>query len=139
MMDSMQFVEAEVEIAAMTPQEREEARRKAKMLEMLQKLRITPDMDLPPLEFLFNMLGKPCFPRGEVVTVFRYRYIDPFAGDRFQNRKNLLEQRGSYYAYDRTYQRQKRSAEAGDPFLIEGTISQPCPYHPWLPYCPQDI
>jgi len=66
---SMQFVEAEVEIAAMTPQKREEARRKAKMLEMLQKLRITPDMDLPPLEFLFNMLGKPCFPRGEVVTV----------------------------------------------------------------------
>ena len=65
----MQFVEAEVEIAAMTPQKREEARRKAKLLEMLQKLRITPDMDLPPLEFLFNMLGKPCFPRGEVVTV----------------------------------------------------------------------
>lgn len=66
---SIQLVEAEVEMVAMTPQQREEARRKATQLAMLQKLRITPDMDLPPLEFLFNMLGKPSFPRGEVVTV----------------------------------------------------------------------
>ena len=71
MMDktSIQLVEAEVEMVTMTPQEREEAQRKAKLLTLLQKLRITPYMDLPPLEFLFNMLGKPCFPRGEVVTV----------------------------------------------------------------------
>lgn len=56
-------------MAAMTPQEREEAAHKAQMLEMLQHIRIKPDMNLPPLEFLFEMLGKPCFPRGEVVTV----------------------------------------------------------------------
>jgi hypothetical protein len=58
-----------MDMAAMTPKEREEAQHKAELLAMLQKLRITPDMKLPPLEFLFNMLGKPCFPRGEVVTV----------------------------------------------------------------------
>ena len=66
---SIQLAEAEIDKLTMTPREREEAQRKAERLAMLQRLRITPDMNLPPLEFLFNMLGKPCFPRGEVVTV----------------------------------------------------------------------
>ena len=71
MMDqaNLELIEAELDLATMTPQEREEAEHKASTLEKLQKIRIRADMDLPPLEFLFNMLDKPCFPRGEVVTV----------------------------------------------------------------------
>lgn len=64
-----ELFEAELETVARTSQEREEAEKKANLLAMLEKIRIKPDMKLPPLEFLFNMLGKPCFPRGELVTV----------------------------------------------------------------------
>lgn len=67
--EHFELVEAELDMASMTPHEREKAQRKSERLVMLQRMRITPDMNLPPLEFLFNMLGKPCFPRGEVVTV----------------------------------------------------------------------
>lgn len=67
--EHFELVEAELDMASMTPHEREEAQRKSERLAMLQRMRITPDMNLPPLEFLFNMLDKPCFPRGEVVTV----------------------------------------------------------------------
>ena len=35
----------------------------------LEKLRITPEMEIPPMEFLFEMFHKPCFPRGELVAV----------------------------------------------------------------------
>ena len=66
---NLELIEAELDLAAMTPQEREEAEHRALTLEKLQKIRIRADMNLPPLEFLFNMLDKPCFPRGEVVTV----------------------------------------------------------------------
>ena len=66
---NLELIEAELDLAAMTPQEREEAEHRALTLEKLQKIRIRAAMNLPPLEFLFNMLDKPCFPRGEVVTV----------------------------------------------------------------------
>lgn len=66
---NLELIEAEMDLATMTPQEREEAEHRALTLEKLQKIRIRADMNLPPLEFLFNMLDKPCFPRGEVVTV----------------------------------------------------------------------
>lgn len=33
----------------------------------LEQRRITPDKELPPMEFLFRIFGKPCFPRGELV------------------------------------------------------------------------
>ena len=66
---NLELIEAELDLATMTPQEREEAEHRALTLEKLQKIRIRADMNLPPLEFLFNMLDKPCFPRGEVVTV----------------------------------------------------------------------
>ena len=33
----------------------------------LEQRRITPDKELPPIEFLFRLFGKPCFPRGELV------------------------------------------------------------------------
>ena len=35
----------------------------------LERLRITPEKELPPLRFLFRIFGKPCFPRGELVAV----------------------------------------------------------------------
>lgn len=36
---------------------------------MLNKHRITPDKQLPPMQFLFRLYGRPCFPRGELVAV----------------------------------------------------------------------
>ena len=41
-----------------------------KML-LLEKLRITPEKQLEPMEFLFRLFGKPCFPRRELVAVQR--------------------------------------------------------------------
>ena len=35
----------------------------------LELLRITPEKELNPMEFLFRLFGKPCFPRGELVAV----------------------------------------------------------------------
>ena len=35
----------------------------------LEQLRITRDKQLPEMEFLFRIFGKPCFPRGELVAV----------------------------------------------------------------------
>lgn len=35
----------------------------------LEDLRITCDKDLPSMQFLFRIFGKPCFPRGELVAV----------------------------------------------------------------------
>jgi len=35
----------------------------------LESLRITVDKKLEPMEFLFRLFGKPCFPRGELVAV----------------------------------------------------------------------
>ena len=36
---------------------------------LLEQLRITPERELPPMDFLFTLFGKPCFPRGELVGV----------------------------------------------------------------------
>ena len=36
---------------------------------LLEELRITRDKDLPQMQFLFRIFGKPCFPRGELVAV----------------------------------------------------------------------
>ena len=35
----------------------------------LEQLRITPDKQLPKMEFLFRVNGKPCFPRKELVAI----------------------------------------------------------------------
>ena len=43
--------------------------RELQMLERLEHRRITPDKEIPPMEFLFELFGKPCFPRGELVAV----------------------------------------------------------------------
>lgn len=39
------------------------------LLERLEKRRITPDKEIPPMQFLFQMFCKPCFPRGELVAI----------------------------------------------------------------------
>lgn len=36
---------------------------------LLDSLRITCDKKLPPMQFLFRIFGKPCFPRGELVAI----------------------------------------------------------------------
>ena len=36
---------------------------------LLEKLRITPEKELKPMEFLFQLFGKPCFPRRELVAI----------------------------------------------------------------------
>lgn len=38
----------------------------AKQWDELEKMRITPDTEIPPIEFLFEIDGKPCFPLGEL-------------------------------------------------------------------------
>lgn len=38
-------------------------------LSRLERYRITPDTELPPMQFLFRLFGKPCFPRGELVAL----------------------------------------------------------------------
>ena len=36
---------------------------------LLNQLRITVDKQLPKMDFLFQLFGKPCFPRRELVAV----------------------------------------------------------------------
>jgi hypothetical protein len=36
---------------------------------LLEQLRITPESQLKPMDFLFQLYGKPCFPRGELVAI----------------------------------------------------------------------
>ena len=38
-------------------------------LDDLEQLRITPEKEIPPMQFLFQMFCKPCFPRGELVGI----------------------------------------------------------------------
>ena len=40
-----------------------------KMLDRLENRRITPEKELPKMEFLFTLFQKPCFPRGELVAI----------------------------------------------------------------------
>ena len=46
----------------------EETSLSPKML-LLEQMRITPDKQLKPMDFLFRLFGKPCFPRGELVAI----------------------------------------------------------------------
>lgn len=41
----------------------------AALLEQLERRRITPSKEIPAMQYLFQMFGKPCFPRGELVAV----------------------------------------------------------------------
>lgn len=66
---NFQLIGSMLEKVGMTPQQRDQQQRREQQLAQLERLRITAEMDLPPLAFLFRMNGKPCFPRGELVTV----------------------------------------------------------------------
>ena len=58
----MSQLDAELEHAG------EEEALSPKML-LLEQLRITPEKQLKPMEFLFHLFGKPCFPRRELVAI----------------------------------------------------------------------
>ena len=60
--DVMSQLDAELEHAG------EETALSPKML-LLEQLRITPEKLLTPMEFLFHLYGKPCFPRRELVAI----------------------------------------------------------------------
>ena len=55
--------------AAMTQEEQQRALETAQLLERLERRRITPDKELPKMDFLFRIFHKPCFPRGELVAL----------------------------------------------------------------------
>ena len=58
----MSQLDAELEHAG------EETALSPKML-LLEQLRITPEKQLKPMEFLFHLFDKPCFPRRELVAI----------------------------------------------------------------------
>ena len=46
-----------------------EDQERKRLLSELEALRITPDKEIPPMRFLFQMFCRPCFPRGELVAL----------------------------------------------------------------------
>lgn len=60
-LESLRLVLAEIALAGITPEQEQ-------LLQRLESRRITPDRELPQLDFLFR-LKKPCFARGELVAV----------------------------------------------------------------------
>lgn len=60
--NEMSQLDAELEHAG------EETALSPKML-LLEQLRITPEKELPKMDFLFRLFGKPCFPRRELVAI----------------------------------------------------------------------
>lgn len=62
------------EDVVLTPEQLAETKEQAHWLchpfgSRLWDLRITPGKELPQRAFLFRMMGKPCFPQGELVAV----------------------------------------------------------------------
>lgn len=56
--------------SSISQEQRQQMKRQAELIELLEQLyRITPDMELPPMEFLLQLFGEPCFPRGELVAL----------------------------------------------------------------------
>ena len=60
-LEAAQFVQGEIALAGISPEQEQ-------LLQRLESRRITPDSELPQLEFLFRM-KKPCFARGELTAV----------------------------------------------------------------------
>ena len=67
--DNFNLLGQAVKQAAMTPQEQQRAVEMEIMLRRLEDRRITPDKELPRMDFLFRLFHKPCFPRGELVAL----------------------------------------------------------------------
>ena len=59
-LDAANRLLAELALAGVSPEDEQR-------LSTLEERRITPDKELPPVEFLFRLHGKPCFARGELV------------------------------------------------------------------------
>jgi hypothetical protein len=59
--EAAQLVLGEIALAGISPEQEQ-------LLQRLESRRITPDLELPQLEFLFRM-KKPCFARGELTAV----------------------------------------------------------------------
>ena len=59
--EALRLVLRELEHAGVTPEQEQ-------MLERLEERRITPEKELPQMEFLFRLFHRPCFPRGELVA-----------------------------------------------------------------------
>lgn len=56
--------------SSISTEQRQQMKRQGELVELLEQLyRITPDMELPPMEFLLQLFGEPCFPRGELVAL----------------------------------------------------------------------
>lgn len=55
-------VEKELQLAGADPKLR-------KRWNTLEERRITPEKEIPPMAFLFELFNKPCFPRGELVAM----------------------------------------------------------------------
>lgn len=60
--EALMAVEQELQRAATDPKLR-------KRWERLEERRITPETEIAPMEFLFELFCKPCFPRGELVAM----------------------------------------------------------------------
>ena len=60
--EAMMAVERELQLAGTDPKLR-------KRWNTLEDRRITPEKEIPPMEFLFELFNKPCFPRGELVAL----------------------------------------------------------------------
>ena len=58
----MNITEKELEQAGERPQ-------MSPQMLLLEQLRITPEKELPRMDFLFRLFDKPCFPRRELVAI----------------------------------------------------------------------
>ena len=67
--ETASLFEQDIRQLSASPEERQEALEMEQMLAVLEKRRITPDKELPKMEFLFRLFHKPCFPRGELVAL----------------------------------------------------------------------
>ena len=61
-----------------------------KML-LLEQLRITPEKQLKPMEFLFQLFGKPCFPKRELVAITGKTFVTSMLMACCQSRDVLCE------------------------------------------------
>ena len=67
--ETASLFEQDIRQLSASPEERQEALEMEQMLAVLEKRRITPNKELPKMEFLFRLFHKPCFPRGELVAL----------------------------------------------------------------------
>ena len=63
------ILQQEVNHAGISREQAAVARELEEMLWRLEQRRITPQRELPKMEFLFRLFHKPCFPRGELVAL----------------------------------------------------------------------